>query len=138
MYTPVQRRDIRLLAILRGSSFLGDFVALVALYLRLAPTGHAWAIAALAVAGSLPLVLLAPLAGHVVDKFPAKRLLIALGLLESVVCAGLGLWHGLSATLVLMALLSCGVAFSMPGYSALVPAIAGDEHIAQSQAPHLH
>ena len=50
-----RRRDLRLLALLRGVSFLGDSVALVTLYLRLAPQGHAWEIAALSIAGALPL-----------------------------------------------------------------------------------
>ena len=133
-YSAAQARDIRLLALLRGGSFLGDAVALVALYLRLAPVGHAWAIAALAIAGSLPLVVFAPIAGHVVDRVPAKRMLVLLGLFEAAVCVGIGYWHGLAATLGLMAVLSCGIAFSMPGYSALIPSIAGNDNVARSQS----
>ena len=132
-YSAAQRRDIRLVALLRGLSFLGDNIALIALYLRVAPLGHAWAIAALAIAGSLPLVLLAPVAGHVVDRVPAKRLLVQLGVVEAVVCGALGYWHGLGATLVLMFTLSCAVAFSLPGYGALIPSIAGDENVARAQ-----
>ncbi len=134
MYSPTQRHDIRLLAGLRGASYLGDSVALVALYLRLAPVGHAWAIAALSIAGTLPLVLLAPLAGQVVDRLPAKRLLSSLGFGEALVCVGLGYWHALVATLLLMVALSTLIAFSLPGYSALVPAIAGNENVARSQS----
>ena len=44
-------------------------------------------------------------------------------------CVGIGLWHGRIVTIGLMALLSCFVAFSFPGYSALVPKIAGEENI---------
>ena len=132
-YSRAQRRDLRLLATLRGVSFLGDSVAMVALFLRLAPTGHAWAIAALSIAGTLPLVLLAPLAGHVVDHVSAKRLLSALGLVEAVICVGVGYWHSLGATLALMLALSSCVAFSFPGYSALVPTVAGEDNIAKSQ-----
>lgn len=132
-YSKAQRRDVRLLAYLRGASFLGDTVALIALYLRLAPIGHAWAIAALAVAGSLPLVVLSPLAGQVADKVPAKRMLTILGLVEGLVCTGIGLWHGVAVTLGLMLALSCGVAFSLPGYSALVPSIAGEDNVARAQ-----
>lgn len=134
MYSPTQRRDIRLLATLRGASILGDAVALVALFLRLAPNGHAWAIAALAIAGSLPLVLLSPLAGHVVDHVAAKPLLLGLGLTEALICVGLGYWHGVVATLLLMALLSSFVAFSLPGYAALVPYVAGDDNITLAQS----
>ncbi|MDE3064164.1 MAG: MFS transporter [Acidobacteriota bacterium] len=130
---PVQRRDLTLLATLRGVSFLGDFAAFTALFLRLAPAHHAWAIAALSIAGSLPLVALAPLAGHVIDHVPAKRLLILFGVAEAAVCVGLGHWHGLVATILLMLLLSCLVAFSFPGYTALVPAVAGEENVARAQ-----
>jgi MFS family permease len=130
---PTQRRDLTLLAVLRGVSFLGDFAAFTALFLRLAPAHHAWAIAALAIAGSLPLVALAPLAGHVVDHFPAKRLLVLFGFAEAVVCVGLGHWHGLVATILLMLLLNCLVAFSMPGYTALVPAVAGEDNVSRAQ-----
>ena len=132
-YSALQRRDVRLLGALRGVSFLGDFVAMIALYLRLAPLGHAWAIAALSIAGTLPLVLLSPVAGHVIDRTPAKRLLTALGLVEAALCVGLGYWHGLLPTIGLMLALSSCVAFSFPGYSALAPAIAGEENISRAQ-----
>lgn len=130
----VQRRDVRLLAGLRGLTFLGDSVALITLYLRLAPVGHAWAIAALSIAGTLPLVVLAPLAGQVIDRVPAKRLLTQLGLAEAAICVGIGLWHGMTATLLLMVALSAGVAFSFPGYSALVPTIAGEDNVIRAQS----
>ena len=126
----MQRRDLTLVAILRGVSYLGDAIALVALYLRLAHGSHAsWAIAALSVAAALPLVVLSPIAGFIIDHTPAKRLLISLCLCEGAVCVGIGLWHGRIVTIGLMALLSCFVAFSFPGYSALVPRIAGEENI---------
>ncbi len=129
-FSSVQRRDLTLVAILRGVSYLGDAIALVALYLRLAHGSHAsWAIAALSVAASLPLVVLSPIAGFIIDHTPAKRLLILLCLCEGAVCVGIGLWHATVVTIGLMALLSCFVAFSFPGYSALVPRIAGEENI---------
>ena len=128
-----QRRDLRLLAALRGGSFLGDNIALVALYLRLAPQGHPWEIAALSIASALPLVVLAPVAGHVVDRVRAKPLLVALSVLEALVCVGIGYWHSLDATLGLAALLSVGVSFSMPGYSTLMVAIAGEDNVGRAQ-----
>ena len=132
---PAQRRDLSLVAILRGFSYLGDAVALIALYLRLAHGNDAsWGIAAVSIAAAMPLVVLAPIAGFVVDHFPLKRLLVALCLCEAVVCAGIGVWHGRLVTIGLMALLSCFVAFSFPGYSALVPKIAGEDNIARAQS----
>lgn len=132
-YSPSQRHDIGLLALFRGGSYLGDAVALVTLYLRLAPGGHAWQIATLSIAASLPLVAFAPLAGYAVDRLPAKSLLTLLGLCEAAVCLGVGYWHGVASTILLMLALSSFVAFSMPGYSALVPYIAGEENVARSQ-----
>jgi len=132
--SPVQRRDLRLLAIFRAFSFLGDSIALITLYLRVAHGGHGWMIAALSVAAALPLVALAPIAGHVVDHVPAKTFLTLLCMLEAIVCAGMGLWHGDLATISLMGLLTCGVAFSMPGYSALVPTLSGEENVAAAQS----
>jgi MFS family permease len=126
----VQKRDLTLVAILRGVSYLGDAIALVALYLRLAHGAHAsWAIASLSVAAALPLVALSPISGFIIDHTPVKRLLVILCLFEGVVCVGIGLWHGTVATIGLMALLSCFVAFSFPGYSALVPTIAGEDNL---------
>ena len=128
-FSAVQRRDLWLLAVLRGVSFLGDSVALVTLYLRLAHFGHAWMIAALSIAAALPLVVLSPIAGIVIDHTPAKRLLSSLCVVEALVCVAIGYWHAPLTTIALMALLSCSVAFSFPGYSALVPKVAGEENI---------
>lgn len=126
----MQKRDLTLVAILRGVSYLGDAIALIALYLRLAHGAHAsWSIASLSIAASLPLVVLSPISGFIIDHTPAKRLLIFLCFFEGVVCVGIGLWHSTPVTIGLMALLSCFVAFSFPGYSALVPTIAGEENI---------
>jgi MFS family permease len=126
----VQKRDLTLVAILRGVSYLGDAIALVALYLRLAHGAHAsWAIASLSVAAALPLVVLSPISGFIIDHTPVKRLLVILCLFEGMVCIGIGLWHGRVVTIGLMALLSCFVAFSFPGYSALVPTIAGEDNL---------
>ena len=132
--TPVQRRDLRLIATFRGVSFLGDSIALVALFLRLAHGGQPWAVAGLSIAGALPLVALAPIAGFVVDNVSAKRLLTWLCAGEAVVCVAIGHWHGTVATIVLMALLTSGVAFSLPGYSALVPTITGDADLVSGQS----
>ena len=66
----------------------------------------------MSIASTLPLVLLAPLTGQVVDRLSAKRLLTLLGLAEPVICVGVGAWHGLAATLALMVALSTCVAFS--------------------------
>ncbi|MGB8197980.1 MAG: MFS transporter [Acidimicrobiales bacterium] len=134
-FSPVQKRDLTLVAILRGLSFLGDEIALIALYLRLSHGPHAsWSIAAISIAATLPLVLLSPISGFIIDHTPVKRLLVILCLFEATVCVGIGYWHGRVATIGLIALLGCFVAFSLPGYSALVPKIAGEEHLASANS----
>lgn len=132
--TSVQRRDLRLLAGFRGFSFLGDTIALITLYLRVANHGQGWMIAALSIAAALPLVALAPFSGYVVDHVPAKTFLALLCGFEALVCVAIGYWHGDFATISLMALLTCGVAFSLPGYSALVPTLSGEENVAIAQS----
>lgn len=132
--TRSQRRDVRLLAGMLGVSLLGDEVALITLYLRVAHAGHGWMIAALSIAGVLPIVVLSPVAGYVTDRFAAKPLLSALGVVEALVCVAIGLVHGDLATIALLALLTCAVAFSLPGYQALVPAASGEEHVSLAQS----
>ncbi len=132
-FSPTQRRDVTILATFRGLSFLGDGLALVALYLRVAPHGHAWAVAGLGLGAMVPFILLAPVSGLVADRVRAKPYLVALGAGETLAAVGLGLWHSLAATLVLVIALNCVVAFSMPGYAALLPAVAGETNLARSQ-----
>jgi MFS family permease len=133
-FSSVQKRDLTLVAILRGVSYLGDAIALIALYLRLSHGSRArWSIASLSIAASLALVLLSPISGFIVDDTPVKRLLMILCLCEGVVCEGIGVWPG-RVTIALMALLSCFVAFSFPGCSVLVPEIAGEENLAAANS----
>ncbi len=131
----MQKRDLALVATLRGVSYLGDAIALIALYLRLSHGSHAsFFIALLSIAAALPLVLLSPISGFVIDHSPAKRLLTILCFCEGAVCVGIGYWHGRIVTIALMALLSCFVAFSFPGYSALVPTIAGEDNLTKANS----
>ena len=132
-FTATQRRDVLVLAVFRGLSFLGDGLALVALYLRVAPRGHAWAVAGLGLAAMIPFVIFAPLSGLVADRVRAKPYLVALGVGETVVGTALGVWHSVGATLALVVLLNCVVAFSMPGYAALLPSVAGESNVAAAQ-----
>lgn len=134
---PAARRDLRLLIGLSSVSALGDQVALIALLLRVAHGGvasHGWLVAALSVAGALPFVALAAPAGLLVDRVRARPLLVALGFVEAVVAAALGRFHGDVPTILLMGALSCAVAVSRPGYSALVPDLVGLENVAPAQS----
>lgn len=118
-----------MLTLLRGLTMMGDGSALIAIYLRLGHTGHPWNIALLAIVTALPMIVLSPVAGFVIDNYSAKRLLGALAVFEALTCVAIGHFHGVAITLALMGVLNIGVAFSLPGYSAYLPTLAGEENI---------
>src|ERR1700704_4462991 len=84
------RRDLRTAIWARAISLLGDEMALVALLLRTqAGGGGAWPVVALLMAGALPLVLLAPIVGRLVDRFDSRWLLVGSGLGQLTCCYAL-------------------------------------------------
>jgi len=130
----VQQRDIRLIVLFRSLSFVGDEIALFALMVHFAHSNQHWMIGALAFANAAPPVLLTPIAGLVVDRVPTRRLLGWLGVLQAVVVLGLVVVHNSYGILILTVLLGCGVAFTQPGYGALVAHITPEEDMAKTQA----
>jgi MFS family permease len=133
-FSPVQRRDLWLLATLRAFSLAGDTIALTTLYFRLAHGGHPWAVAALSIAGSLPVVALSPVAGFLVDHVAAKPLLVIVGLYQALIAVAIGLSHGALVTIVLMGLLAVGAAVGLPCFNALVPAVSGEDALVRGQS----
>ena len=121
--------DLRLLVGAAGVSALGDFMAIFPLILHVRHhTGSAFAVSALIFALWGPVVLMAGLAGTIVDRFENRGILIAVSLLQAAAVAAMltGL-DSLWALLPLMVLLGCGVAVSQPAEFALVPAAAGPD-----------
>jgi MFS family permease len=119
-------RDLRLLAAAVFLSALGDFVALIALVLRVHDlTGSGFAVAALFATTMVPIVALAPLAGLLADRVESVRLLVIASLAQAAVAAALALTGSLPAILCLSLLLAAGAAVSQPAEFALVPAVAG-------------
>jgi Na+/melibiose symporter-like transporter len=120
------RRDLRLLAAAVFLSSAGDFLALLALVLRVHDTsGSGYAVSALFAATMAPIVLLAPLAGLLVDRVETVRLIAVVSALQAAVAAALVPGHGLGVTLALVGLLGAGAAISQAAEAALVPAVAG-------------
>ncbi len=126
-FTPAgSRRDLRLVVSARALSMLGDGVALVALLLRTqAHGGGAWPVVTLLLAGMLPLMLLAPLVGRLVDRTDSRTLLLASSLLQLLCCTALALRTDLTSTLVLVTALGAGQSVSSSTWQALLPRIAG-------------
>lgn len=129
------RRDFSLILASYGLSALGDFLALVTLTLKIQElTGSGWAVAALLLAGLLPLVMFAPVAGLLVDRFETVKLLAVTSALQAGVMAGLAFVDSVPMILALVFVLGLGVAITQPGLLVLVPRVAGEEHTIQANA----
>jgi MFS family permease len=101
------------------------YIALVVLVFRL--TGHGLAVAGLVVAEMVPVLLLGPVAGVVIDRFRRKGVLIAADLFRSALALSLvwpqGTWHAYAVA----AGLSAGGTFFNPTIQAVIPALTTEE-----------
>src|SRR5688572_30145062 len=126
-------RDLRLLAAAVALSAAGDMLLVVVLALRVHDlSGSGFAVAALFGALMLPVVLLAPLAGRLVDGFETRRVLLLVSLAQLVVAGGLVFADDVAAILVLTALVGAGAAIAGPAEAALVPAAAAGGDLARA------
>src|SRR3990170_4872562 len=130
-----RRRDFLLIFVAFALSSLGDYVALITLTLRVQETtGSGWAVAGLLLTGLVPPVLLAPLAGLVVDRLETVRVLVVTALLQAAVAAALAFTPGIFPTLGLSFLLGTGLAVTQPALFALLPRTVGEERTTQANA----
>jgi MFS family permease len=128
-----RNRDLRIAVAARAGSLLGDEIAIVALVLRLHDEGASPAhVAALFAAGMLPVVLLGPVVGVVVDRYDSRRLLVGTSLAQAAVCLALAAVDGHAALLGLAAVLGTGQAVNSATWLALVPRIVGEERLAEA------
>ncbi|MFF5231303.1 MFS transporter [Dactylosporangium sp. NPDC000521] len=118
------RADLWILTAGLAVSVAGDAAAFIALLLRLQPHGSGW-VAALLAAELVPVVVLAPVVGRVVDRLETRGVLIVALLGQALVAVPLGLLDGPLPTVLLFAVLAGLAAFVRPATSALVPAITG-------------
>ncbi len=119
----------------RALSGVGDEIALIALTLRLQGFGaRPYEIAALLAAGMLPMVVLAPLVGRIVDSVDSRRLLVCTTLVEAACCLPLAVVRSVPLLLGFALLLGIAVAFTVPNWQALVPSIVGEENIGRATA----
>ena len=90
MKGPLRRRDVRLIVAAVGASAAGDFILWVPLTLHLqAMTDSGIAVAALFIALWAPVVVLAPVAGLLVDRLEARGLLLVVSLLQAAVAGAM-------------------------------------------------
>jgi MFS family permease len=127
------RRDVVIALIGRMVSAFGDGVALVALTLRLQADGaHPYDIGLLLAAGTIPLLLLARAVGQLVDAHDSRLLLVGGGLVEVAVTIPLIFVHSIVAIVLLVAVLGGTASMTAATWSALIPRIVGDDHLAEA------
>jgi MFS family permease len=128
---PLRDHDVGLIVGAVGISALGDFLLWIPLTLRIQEiSGSGLAMAGLFLALWTPLVVLAPVAGLVVDRREARGVLLTASLAQMVVAAALAFaLDSVAAILVLAALLGTGFAFAQPAEFALVPVVARGQEL---------
>ncbi|MFB7915388.1 MFS transporter [Streptomyces sp. NPDC056061] len=110
-----------------GLSSMGDQMAMVSLTLRFHDQGRSGAmIAALVVAGVIPLVVVGPLAGPLVDRVDGRRLIVVVTALQALAAAGTAVFEDAGTTIGLLVLLGAGTALASPALQLLVPRLTGD------------
>jgi MFS family permease len=128
-----KRRDLAVALVGRMVSTFGDGVALVALTLRLQADGaRPSKVALLLAAGTIPLLLLARPVGRLVDAHDSRRLLVAGGIVEVAATIPLIVLHSVVPIVLLVAVLGGAASVTAATWSALVPRIVGDDHLAEA------
>lgn len=135
-------RDFRLIFVSVGLSALGDELALIALAIRVHDIyqshGHhteaGLAVAAVLLAGLLPLVLFSPIAGLIVDRVENVRLLGLTSLAQAGLAVALAFTHALAPILVLSFLLGTGASLGTPALFALTPVATGEDRVGDANA----
>lgn len=131
----LRRRDFLLIFVAFALSALGDYVALITLTLRIQETtGSGWAVAGLLLTGLVPPVLLAPVAGLLVDRLETVRVLVVTALLQAIVAGALAFTPDVFPTLGLSFLLGAGLAVTQPALFALLPRAVGEDRTTQGNA----
>ncbi|MFD3514343.1 MFS transporter [Streptomyces sp. NPDC058657] len=123
------------LAAAYGLSSMGDQMALLALTLRFHDEGQPGTVLSLLlIAGVLPLVVVGPLAGPLLDRMESRRLIVLATAFQALAALGLAVTGGTALTLVLLALLGAGLAVVSPALQLLVPVIVGEQDTARGYA----
>ncbi len=128
------QRDFRLIFLAFALSSVGDYVALITLTLRMEDTGSGWAVAALLLTGLIPPVVLAPVAGLLVDRLETVRVLVVAAILQAAVAVGLAFVSGIAPTLGLSLLLGTALAVTQPALFAILPRAVGEDRTTEANS----
>ncbi|HEU5475949.1 MAG TPA: MFS transporter [Actinophytocola sp.] len=128
-------RDVYITGVARGMSTLGTVVVVTALLLDL-HNQHAgsWIVAGVLFAGTLPIVLLAPVIGRLTDRYDGRGLIIITGLWQAATCVLITLVSHPAAILSLVALNAFGAAVAQPVFGTLIRAMVTDDRLAAANS----
>ncbi|MGC4865494.1 MFS transporter [Micromonospora sp. DT53] len=127
--------DVWIAAAARGTTICGDFLAATALALALQGAGAGGlAVSGLLLAATLPLVVLAPLAGRLADRTDSRTLLVTIGFGQAAICALLAVVEQPVLVVGLVTLLACGLAVTQPCLAALLPAMVRPTDLPRASA----
>ena len=121
----------RRLWLARTISQVGDVAQFTSLALLvIALTGSGLGVTAVVVAEIVPVLLLAPLAGSIVDRLPRVRVMVGADLVRLVLAAVLAVEHDSAAVAYAVAFgLSAGQVFFSPAAQSLLPSLVDDDAI---------
>ncbi|MBV8995751.1 MAG: MFS transporter [Pseudonocardiales bacterium] len=128
-------RDVAITAVIVGCSVLGDVAAQVALVLRIHEDGNsAWAMTALLLAGNLPAVLFARLAGELVDRYDSRALMVGCALVQALICLPLAVSTSMGVMVALVAGLATLTTVAGLARNALVPDMVTEQQLLHANA----
>ena len=128
-------QTIRVIAIARAISILGDELAIFALLLRVKHDGGgAISVAMVLAAGQLPLILLAPWAGMLADRIPVRKLAPFVNIVQAALAALLAFKQPLVVSLFLVCLLGIGQSVVPAAWNATLPEITGKEEMPRAMS----
>jgi MFS family permease len=125
-------RHLRILAGAIGISAVGDFVAMVALALRVHDMWSSGGVAVLFICLWSPLAILAGHVGLLVDRLETRAVAIAAAAFQGVVALALAFVGSIGALLGLTFLLGIGVAVSQAAEFALIPLVSGSRSVGRA------
>lgn len=125
------RPAYRRLWLARTTSQIGDVAQFTTLALLLfSLTGSGLGVSGAVLAEILPVLLLAPLAGGLVDRLPRVRVMVGADLFRVLLAAVLAIWHDDVAVAYAVAFgLSAGQVFFSPAAQSLLPAVVADDEL---------
>lgn len=131
----LRSHDFRLLVLSNGLSSFGDELALVALTIKVFESSHSGiAVSAVLLAGIVPLVVLSPFSGLVVDRTESTGTLAIASLIQAGLAMGLAFAHPLWLVVALCFLLGSVASVASPAVFAIVPHVVDEEDLTEANA----